>query len=160
MKVKGYYNIYNKTFLGPVTATAENGVTFTPRYVEGVCFGEYDTDTDDFVPQTNPFIIPKGSVMEIDENPVTGKITVTGIEEDKGLDLVSKGSVKNIMIRGRITPNVTTALTDENGVVIKKIDQGTVTFSDKLEETQVPAKSKIKIDEEPKKIKFNMDDLF
>lgn len=95
MKVKGYYNIHNGVFLGPMTAQNDKGVAFTPRYVEGVCFGEYDTITEEFIPHTNPMIIPKGSVMEIDEDQdafVQGqhKLNVTGIEEDKGLDIAVK----------------------------------------------------------------------
>lgn len=93
-KVLGYFNIHNGVFLGPVTATAEGSkVAHTPRYVEGVCFGEYDTDTHAFVPSTNPMTIPKGSVFEQDEYiDANGRLVSVnrGIVEDKGMDLVSK----------------------------------------------------------------------
>ena len=92
--VKGYYNIHNGAFLGPMTATAEgSNVASTPRYVEGVCFGEYNTETHEFVPLTNPMVIPKGSIFEQDEYiDANGKLVRVnrGIEEDVGLDLVSK----------------------------------------------------------------------
>lgn len=96
MKVKGYYNLNNGIFLGPVTAKNElTGAAITPRYVDGVCFGEYDTETDVFVPQTNPYKI--NGVMEINEDVnafVNGghKEQITGVEEDKGSDVASKGS--------------------------------------------------------------------
>ena len=94
--VKGYYNVNNETFLGPVTAVnAGTGVASTPRYVEGVCFGEYNTDTGEFVPETNPMVIPKGSIVEYDEDVEAFKRghykqTVTGMEEDKGADFARK----------------------------------------------------------------------
>jgi hypothetical protein len=93
-KVKGYYNVHNGAFLGPMTASAEGSkVAHTPRYVEGVCFGEYDTETHAFVPSTNPMTIPKGSVFEQDEYiDANGKLVSVnrGIVEDVGMDLVSK----------------------------------------------------------------------
>lgn len=91
--VKGYYNTNNGVFLGPMTATSEDKVAYTPRYVEGVCFGEYDTDTNEFIPLTNPMIIPKGSIFTQDQQfDANGNLVnrISGIEEDKGLDLVAK----------------------------------------------------------------------
>lgn len=91
--VKGYYNINNGVFLGPMTATAEDSVAHTPRYVEGVCFGEYNTDTHEFIPTTNPMIIPRGSIFTVDQQfDASGNLVnrISGIEEDRGLDLVAK----------------------------------------------------------------------
>ena len=93
MIVKGYYNVNIGVFLGPMTATSEDNVAHTPRYVEGVCFGEYNTDTNEFIPLTNPMIIPKGSIFTQDQTfDANGNLVnrISGIEEDKGLDLVAK----------------------------------------------------------------------
>lgn len=95
-KVLGYYNVNNKVFLGPMTSTNEaTGVATTPRYVEGVCFGEYNTDTHEFIPHTNPMVVPKGSIVTVDEDPNAfeqggHRETVTGIVEDKGADIAKK----------------------------------------------------------------------
>lgn len=95
-RVKGYYNVKNETFLGPMTAiNSATGVASTPRYVEGVCFGEYDTDTHEFVPETNPMVIPKGSIVEYDEDIDAFKNgqfkqSVSGIIEDKGAEFARK----------------------------------------------------------------------
>jgi hypothetical protein len=116
MKVKGYFNVNNGVFLGPMTATNEaTGVASTPRYIEGVCFGEYDTDTDQFVPQTNPMHIPKGMIFTQDERiREDGKLEnfVTGMVEDKGADIVARGLH---VMRTQRTPNVVTM--DESGKV-------------------------------------------
>lgn len=94
--VKGYFNTKNNAFLGVMMAkNGENGAVSTPRYVEGVCFGEYNTETDEFVPLTNPMVIPKGQVMYRDEDQEAflqgkHKETVTGIEEDKGAEFAMK----------------------------------------------------------------------
>ena len=94
MKVKGYYNINNGVFLGPMTAVNEaTGVASTPRYVEGVCFGEYNTQTGEFVPETNPMTLPTGSIMTQDDQfDGNGNIVThtTGLVEDKGLDIARK----------------------------------------------------------------------
>lgn len=93
--VKGYYNTKNETFLGPMTAPKDGGAASTPRYIEGVCFGSYDTDTLVFIPETNPMIIPPGSIMTVDEDPTAfaqGRHVehVSGIEEDKGSEFAKK----------------------------------------------------------------------
>lgn len=96
-KVKGYYNTTNGIFLGPMVAINEaTKVMSTPRYVEGVCFGEYDTETDKFVPMSNPVIIPRGQTFTQDDDfDDKGNIItrVSGIEEDKGADIKRRGSV-------------------------------------------------------------------
>lgn len=115
-KVKGYFNTINGVFLGPMTVTNDDGSASTPRYIEGVCFGEYDTQTDKFVPETNPMHIPKGMIFTQDEQiNEQGKLVNirTGMEEDKGADFVSKGAV-SILYR---TPNVETR--DEKGKLYK-----------------------------------------
>jgi hypothetical protein len=93
-KVKGYYNVNNGVFLGPMTAVNEDTkVSYTPRYVEGVCFGEYDTHTREFVPETNPMIIPKGHVFTQDDQfDAAGNIVTqySGMVEDKGADFARK----------------------------------------------------------------------
>jgi hypothetical protein len=115
-KVRGYYNVNNGIFLGPMTATNEaTGVASTPRYIEGVCFGEYDTDTDQFIPQTNPMHIPKGMIFTQDERiREDGKLEnfITGMVEDKGADIVSRGLH---VMRTQRTPNVVTK--DKDGKV-------------------------------------------
>ncbi len=94
--IKGYYNVDNGVFLGPMTATNEaTNVASTPRYVEGVCFGEYNTDTDEFTPLTNPMRIPKDTVAYFDQDEEAFKSgiykeNVTGIVEDKGSEIASK----------------------------------------------------------------------
>jgi hypothetical protein len=106
--VKGYYNINNGVFLGPMTATSETGEAYTPRYVEGICFGDYNTQTQEFVPLTNPMHIPKGMIYTQDEQiTADGKLVNmrTGIEEDKGADFVSK---RYVPIASNRTPNVET----------------------------------------------------
>jgi hypothetical protein len=93
-KVKGYYNIKNKVFLGIMTATNEDTkVSYTPRYIEGVCFGEYDTITLEFVPETNPMIIPTGHIFTQDDafDPNGNIVTrYSGMVEDKGSDFARK----------------------------------------------------------------------
>ena len=100
MKVKGYYNTINGIFLGPMTALNEaTGVASTPRYIEGVCFGEFDTLTGIFVPETNPMIIPRGQIYTQDEvlqNDGTMRLVRTGIEEDRGADFARKKIVSGI----------------------------------------------------------------
>lgn len=112
-KLKGYYNVNNGIFLGLMTATNEaTGVMSTPRYVEGVCFGEYDTETEEFVPHTNPTIIKDTMVIDEDSNAFTQgrhEQTVTGVEEDKGLDIARK-KISSVAL-GR-TPNVETKTLD------------------------------------------------
>jgi len=114
--VQGYYNIHNGIFLGQMTATNEaTGVMSTPRYIEGVCFGNYDTDTYEFIPLTNPMHIPKGMIYTQDEQiTADGKLVNirTGIEEDKGADFVSR---KYVPIASNRTPNIQTR--DERGKV-------------------------------------------
>jgi len=114
--IKGYFNINNGIFLGPMTATNEaTGVASTPRYIEGVCFGDYNTETEEFIPLTNPMHIPKGMIYQQDEQiTADGKLVNvrTGIEEDKGADFVSK---KYIPIASNRTPNVETR--DEKGKI-------------------------------------------
>lgn len=108
--VKGYYNINNGVFLGPMTATSEDNVAHTPRYVEGVCFGEYNTETHEFIPTTNPMIIPKGSIFTQDQQfDTNGNLVnrISGIEEDKGLDLVAK-RLKGFSTGRRSSSNVET----------------------------------------------------
>lgn len=139
--VKGYFNTQNGVFLGPVTAKNEDGVAFTPRYVEGVCFGEYDTETDEFIPLTNPMIIPKGAIFTQDDQIIDGKnvTMVSGIEEDKGADLVRKGSVAGY----KFTPsNVETR--DEKGRpvdesrIIRKVPEKTKPSENKFKEAKRP----------------------
>lgn len=93
-KVKGYYNTCNGVFLGPMTAVNEaTGVASTPRYVEGVCFGEYNTQTGEFVPETNPMTLPTGVIhTQDDQFDANGNIIthVSGMIEDKGLDIARK----------------------------------------------------------------------
>lgn len=117
-KVKGYYNTNNGVFLGPMTATNEaTGVASTPRYIEGVCFGEFDTDTQEFVPHTNPMHIPKGMIYTQDEQiTADGKLVNmrTGIEEEVGADFVAKRIIAGTAATRR-TPNVVTK--DEGGKV-------------------------------------------
>lgn len=123
-KVKGYYNTTNGVFLGLMTATNEaTGVASTPRYVEGVCFGEYDTETEEFVPHTNPMIIPKGEVATFDEDVnsfINGRpvVNVSGIVEDKGADIVKKGSV-----RGFSMPQSNVYTADDKGNPITPVPQ-------------------------------------
>lgn len=92
--VKGYYNINNGVFLGLMTATnSETGVASTPRYNNGVCFGEYNTDTGEFVAETNP-MASSGTIYfdeDIDTFTKGGyKQSVSGIYEDKGADIARK----------------------------------------------------------------------
>lgn len=94
--VKGYYNVNNETFLGLMTATnTATGVVSTPRYIDGVCFGSYNEETGEFIPETNPMRIPEGGIVTVDEDPKAfmqgrHKENVTGIEEDKGADIARK----------------------------------------------------------------------
>lgn len=113
MKVKGYYNLNNGVFLGPMTAKNDlTGAAVTPRYVDGVCFGEYDTESHVFIPQTNPYTI-KG-VMEVNEDVdafIKGqhKEQVSGVEEDKGLDVARKGPfAMGTALKPGYTPGVET----------------------------------------------------
>lgn len=98
-KLFGYYHVPTGVFLGTMTArNSETGEIVTPKYKEGVCQGEYDTDTGEFIPHTNPMIIPKGQVMYVDEDQeafINGKhkTTVTGIVEDNGADIARKHMV-------------------------------------------------------------------
>lgn len=156
-KVKGYYNTINGIFLGPMTAVNEaTGVASTPRYVEGVCFGEYDTDTDEFIPHTNPMIIPKGTIVEQDDRfDAQGRIVteVRGYEEDKGADLVRKGSVKGFKLQ---PSNVYTA--DEKGNPISgnfKIEAPEPKANGTIKEAKHP--TKLKVDNLPD---INWDELF
>lgn len=118
MIVKGYYNVNNGVFLGMMTATNEStGVATTPRYVEGCCFGEYNTETHEFVPMTNPMVIPKGAVFTQDEqlnDRGQNTLLVSGIEEDKGADFVSKKLTKGFSLN--VTPNVETR--DNSGKLV------------------------------------------
>lgn len=101
--VKGFYNTINGVFLGNMVAVNEaTSVMSTPRYVEGVCYGEYDTDTDTFIPLTNPVIIPKGTIVEQDDSFTdSGQIIteVRGYQEDKGSGLAKKGSVAGFTMK-------------------------------------------------------------
>lgn len=102
-KVKGYYNTVNGVFLGNMVAVNEaTKVMSTPRYVEGVCFGEYDTDSGKFVPLTNPVIIPKGSIVEQDDRfNDKGELEthISGYVVDEGADIARKGSVAGFSMK-------------------------------------------------------------
>lgn len=161
--VKGYYNTANGVFLGPMTAVNEaTGVASTPRYVEGVCFGEYNTETEEFIPLTNPIMIPKGTIVEFDErinNNGQNEMTVTGFVEDKGADLVRKRSVKGFSLK---PSNVFTA--DDKGNPI----QGNISYESAMKENlpEKPKDSTIKEAKHPTKLKvdnlpeINWDELF
>lgn len=91
--VQGYYNVDSETFLGPIHT--ESG--HTGRYVEGNCWGEFNTETGEFKPLTNPMIrdLKKDSgmgegVIVFDENPETGKTSISGMSEDDGSEYKSK----------------------------------------------------------------------
>ena len=105
VKIKGYFNTKNGIFLGPVTALNEDsGEAITPRYIEGICFGEYDMTTHAFVPLTNPMHIPKGMVYTQDEQiRPDGRLENirTGMIEDIGADIVSK-SYKPIVLKRQL----------------------------------------------------------
>lgn len=113
MKVKGYYNINNGVFLGPMTAVNEStGVASTPRYLEGVCFGEYNTQTGEFVPETNPMTLPTGSIMTQDDQfNENGDIVthMSGMVEDRGLDIARK-QIHSVALNR--TPGVTSRTDD------------------------------------------------
>lgn len=134
-KIKGYYNVTNGVFLGNMTAVNEDKVMFTPRYCEGVCYGEYDMDTEEFVPETNPYYIPKGTVVTYDEDPdafVRGKrkVNVTGFVEDTGSEIARKQVFSMAQPKRKPKPKVSdtnkrliTEVKDDN-VDISKIDFG------------------------------------
>lgn len=164
-KVKGYFNTTNGVFLGPMTATSETGVAHTPRYVEGVCFGEFDTDTEEFIPLTNPVMIPKGTIVEFDEQINANgqnEMHVTGFQEDKGADLVRKGSVKGFKLQ---PTNVYTG--DEKG---NPLTPGSFQLSAKEQKekqiSEKPKQSNFKEAKHPTKLKvdnipeINWDELF
>lgn len=95
--VKGYYHTKLNEFLGQMVAKdSKTGAVYTPRNIEGICFGEYDTDTRQFTPLTNPVVIPKGTVVWSEEDQdafINGKHKVnilSGIEEDTGADIARK----------------------------------------------------------------------
>lgn len=122
-KVLGYYNTVNGIFLGPVTAPREQlagGGSLTPRHIEGICFGEFDTDTQEFVPHTNPMHIPKGMIMTRDDDfDAKGNVVtdahVSGIEEDKGADIARKGFL--IGTKSNMYRNSNVETRDEGGKV-------------------------------------------
>lgn len=158
MIVKGYFNTNNGIFLGPVTAKNElTGAAVTPRYVEGVCFGDYNTETGEFIPLTNPNVI-KG-VMEINEDPnafVQGghKETITGVEEDKGLELARKQSLTaGIALKPGYTPGVVTKDAQgniyDNVPITRKIDA----VESEVEKPKVEQPEKITVCEEPRFLK-------
>lgn len=136
MIVKGYYNINNGVFLGPMTATNEaTGVASTPRYIEGVCFGDFNTETEEFVPLTNPMHIPKGMIYTQDEQiTADGKLinVRTGIEEEVGADFVSK---KYVPIASKRTPNVETR--DESGKIYPTRPVAVPTVKPKVEDETI-----------------------
>ena len=87
-------------------------VASTPRYVEGVCFGEYDTITHEFVPETNPMTLPTGAIMEQDDQfDESGNIVthISGMIEDKGLDIARK-QIHSLALNR--TPNVVSKTED------------------------------------------------
>lgn len=95
--VKGYFDTKSETFLGNmISKDSRTNAAITPRYVEGVCYGEFNTQTEEFTPLTNPMVIPKGQIMTIDvdhDSFLKGnyKEIVSGIQEDAGADMVAKG---------------------------------------------------------------------
>lgn len=156
-KVKGYYNVNNATFLGVMTATNEaTGVMTTPRYVEGVCFGEYDTVTEEFVPETNPTIIKGTMIIDEDTDAFTQgqyKQNISGVEEDKGLDIARK-KISSVAL-GR-TPNVETATLDgkrfnDSHRVFKGVDAPV----EKKKEIEVAKESKFLTKEELPEVDFS-----
>lgn len=155
MIVKGYYNINNGVFLGPVTARNElTGAAVTPRYVEGVCFGEYNTETNQFIPLTNPNIIR--GVMEINEDPeafVKGghKETISGVEEDKGIDVARRQSFSiGTALKPGYTPGVETKDSQGNTYKDLPISQNKKNKDEPKPETPV---KKIEVCEKPRFLK-------
>ena len=154
--VKGYFNTVNGVFLGMMTATNEaTGVASTPRYIEGVCFGEYNTETEEFVPLTNPMIIPTGQIAYFDEDVDAfkqggSKVTVTGMYEDKGADIVRKGSVQGFSMP---QSNVYTA--DDKGNPIATPVPRSAAPKSNFKEAKHP--TRLKVDNLPE---INWDKLF
>jgi hypothetical protein len=91
----------------------------TPRYVEGVCFGEYDTNTKEFSAETNPMMLPKGSIITQDDQfDKDGNIVThtSGLVEDKGSDIARKPLVSlNLKRTGGVATNKTPKLLNKSG---------------------------------------------
>lgn len=70
-KTLGYYDTKNREFVGTPkgpdpTTTAR--LIFTLRTTDGVCYGEYDSITGEFIPQTNPYTRDPRKVFLVDED--------------------------------------------------------------------------------------------
>jgi hypothetical protein len=157
-KVKGYYNVNNGVFLGPVTVTMENGAAITPRYMEGICFGEYNTITNEFVPETNPMVIPRGSIRtENQDFDANGNLvsSITGIVEDVGTNIARKkliGFSKNTygssnvetrdgsgrVVQGRFSTPVKQITNTVEPKEIKPVKESTVLFKGQIPKDQLP----------------------
>lgn len=131
--VAGYYNTINKIFLGAMH-TPEGA---TPRYMAGICWGNYNTVDDTFVPLTNP-MIQTGKIIEFDEDIATGKTVIRGMVEDKGSELKFKGNVISLKQPDRVSRIKISPLTNSEPVV---------------EFSEVSEQVVLKKEQKPKKIK-------
>jgi hypothetical protein len=87
---KGYYNADIGVFFGDVVSSGSKHGTLGMRYVEGMCWGDFNDATKEFVPLTNPMRILKGSHITMDEDIDTGVFHVSGIEGDRGAEVARK----------------------------------------------------------------------
>lgn len=130
-KEKGYAKVYvgdngvsGFTYLGMIQMWSDSGGDpLAIRFQDGICFGEYDSDTDEFIPETNPYVIPRGSVQTIgteegdyDKN---GNLIVQGGIIDHGLDIARKKVYQGGF--NYDTPNVSTSLDSRRTQVVKPV---------------------------------------
>lgn len=145
-KVKGYFNTRTNVFLGLIEIA---GNQMAARYLDGICFGEYDTDTDEFVPHTNPYIIPKGDVQIIgsEEGDVgkDGKLIVQGGLIDKGADLARRKVYQGHS--SYETPNVSTSLDRMRTQMVKTVHFDDIDVPQQIEQNNINSV----VDEGPEK---------